>query len=261
MITLSCHARIARHSTHLFILAANKFGTEGYNRQLLGPSYSPGQMGSPSLTDGFSYDNDLMTMDWINANNYYGPECGPWGQPPITQQQQLRNGPSQGPWSVEALPVNHSPNAGCVAFEPDRGMPYEAFRAGEEYLASGQHFPVMFGPEPVSPMVDEESDGWEVIRSYASSMTVHDSPKSEGFSWSQVDLSPQNSPSPCQVTGHSHIFSANMPEPPSPKAPRGRQRALTTQEKQEASDVRKAKACWACHLSKIKVSNEETWPP
>jgi hypothetical protein len=33
--------------------------------------------------------------------------------------------------------------------------------------------------------------------------------------------------------------------------------ALTTQAKREALDVRKAKACWACHLSKIKVSDDE----
>lgn len=34
---------------------------------------------------------------------------------------------------------------------------------------------------------------------------------------------------------------------------RCRQRALTAEEKNHALNVRKAKACWACHLSKIKV--------
>jgi hypothetical protein len=55
---------------------------------------------------------------------------------------------------------------------------------------------------------------------------------------------------------HSHVFCA-YPNYVSDlvlgKPPRGRQRALTSQEKQEAVVARKAMACWACHLSKIKV--------
>jgi hypothetical protein len=254
MITLSrpCVYRLSLETFRIPV--ANKFCEEGY-RQMLAPSYSPGQMGSPPLTDadGFSFNNDSPTMDWINA---YGPECGTWGPATVTQQQLLSSGQ---PWSVERLPANHSANPGCVAFEPDRGPSYVPFKAGEDYLVSGQHFPVMFGPEPVSPIVDDEGEDWEVICSYPNSIIVLDSPKSEELSWSQVDFSPQNTPSPCQVTGHSHMFSAIVPESPSSK-PRGRQRALTKQEKQEASDVRKAKACWACHLSKIKVSNNEARP-
>ena len=46
-------------------------------------------------------------------------------------------------------------------------------------------------------------------------------------------------------------------EPLSPilgkKIARGRQRGLTDEEKKEARAVRQAKACWACHISKIKV--------
>jgi hypothetical protein len=220
-------------------------------------------MGSPQFADVFPLDNDCMTTDWASADNFYGTEYGHWASAPLTHQQPaesvqhfVKTELSHSPWSAERLPPNHRADAGCVTFEPPRGSPYETFKAREEYLDSGQTLPVMFGPEPVSPMIDE-GDDWEVVHSYAGSSTVHDSPRSEGISWCQIDSSPQNSPSPYQVAGHSNLFGTQVPESSSPRPPRGRQRALTTQEKREALDVRKAKACWACHLSKIKVSDDE----
>ena len=221
-------------------------------------------MDSPQLTDVFPLDSDCMNVDWGRANDFYGMECGNWTPTPLTHQQLLENGQppiateqSHSPWSGERLPPTLRADAGCVAFEPARGAPYATFRAREEYLHSRQEFPVVFNPEPVSPMVDEESDDWEVVNSYVGSPTVHDSPKSDGVSWFQVDSSPQSSPSPCQVAGQSHMFSTRVSGSSSPRPPRGRQRALTTKEKREALDVRKAKACWACHLSKIKVGDNE----
>ena len=221
-------------------------------------------MGSPQINDVFPLDNDYMNVDWANPNDFYGTECGNWTPTPSTHQQLLGNGQpliptelTHSPWSVERLPANLRADAGCVAFEPARGAPYDTFRAREEYLHSRQEFPVVFGPEPVSPVVEEERDDWEVINSYAGSSTMHDSPKSDGVSWYQVDSSPQDSPSPYQVGGQSYVFSTRVSGSLSPKPPRGRQRALTTKEKREALVVRKAKACWACHLSKIKVSDNE----
>lgn len=49
-----------------------------------------------------------------------------------------------------------------------------------------------------------------------------------------------------------HVFSVAKGSR-SRKYPRGRRRSLTAQEKGEALEIRKVKACWTCHLSKIKV--------
>lgn len=161
--------------------------------------------------------------------------------------------PSHSPWNVERIPGNHAAGAGGGTFEPARGTPYDIFRAREEYINARQAFPSAFIPEAVSPILDD-SDEWEHIASCpSSSPTVHDSPQSDGALWCQIGPSPQSTPSPDQTVRHSHIFSAYSRETSSSKLPRGRQRALTAQQRRAALEVRKAKACWACHLSKIKV--------
>lgn len=161
----------------------------------------------------------------------------------------------QEPWSAERLPPGHTAGAGCVTFEPDRVPGYDNFALREPIRRTDISY---FGPQPVSPAADEEVDEYDVVHSNSGSSMAHESPKSEGASWCIIDSSPQDSPSPYQAMGHSSVFSSRGRSPLSPKPPRGRQRALTTQQRSEALSVRKAKACWACHLSKIKVSVKET---
>jgi hypothetical protein len=222
-------------------------------------------MSSSRVTGVFPLDHDYMTADWGISNSVYDMDVGQWPSAPLTHQQLMNNNTeqsipaelSQSPWSVVRLPPNQQVDAGVVTFAPQRGRPYEILRLREEILESRPALPVVFGPEPpVSPVIDDDMDGWEDLygaSSYAGSSTVHDSPRSEGLSWCQIDSSPLNSPSPGQVAGQSHMFKAVVPGSASPKSRGIRTRALTPQEKQETRDVRKAKACWACHLSKIKV--------
>lgn len=217
-------------------------------------------MDSPEQTATSPFDNYYMA-GWPSSNNLYDTGRSHWAPNPLTHQQLIDAGqpliPSElplDPWTVEGLSRDHQPDAGCIAFAPDHGRPYKIFKVREEHLNTRMP-PVVFGPEPPSPMIEEED--WEMVHSNAGSV-MHGSPQSEGISWCQVDSSPQSSPSPRQVAGKSHMFSTQAHEPAVVKPPRGRQRALTTQEKKEAREVRKAKACWACHLSKIKVCDNGT---
>jgi hypothetical protein len=201
-----------------------------------------------------------MTTEWTGGN-IYSAESGQWSSATVTEVQSndARNTysentptPAQSPWNSQSAQKNGfgaDASTGCVTFEPPPGLPYDTFKIGEEYLQANQGI-----PEVVSPAWDGESEGWHVISSYPSStIRSHDSPLSQDSPWSHVGSPPpSSSPPPHQAESHSHVFSAYPGEPKSTPA-RGRQRALTSQEKQEALIVRKAKACWACHLSKIKV--------
>jgi hypothetical protein len=195
-------------------------------------------------------------------------ETGQWSSSTVTPLQPQNIGtdysegtptPAQSPWNSQAAQVDGygiDASAGCVTFEPDPGLPYDTFKLGEEFLQNDRPMLERFGPESaVSPVWDGESEGWHVVPSYPpSSVPSHDSPQSLDSSWSHVGSPLSTASSTVQHTeNHSHVFSAYLSEPKSAPA-RGRQRALTSQEKQEALVVRKAKACWACHLSKIKVN-------
>jgi len=136
-----------------------------------------------------------------------------------------------------------------VAFEPKRGNPYETHMARQLYLDTTQQNTRSFGPEPISSPCDQsETEGW-VVTSHAPSSYApsHGSPRSHG---SPVSHPP--SPTQQEAEHHSHIFNA-LPGISKVKLTRGRQRGLTPLEKKQARDVRDAKACWACHISKTKV--------
>jgi hypothetical protein len=207
-----------------------------------------------------------MTAGWNGVGKVYETEGTHWppSSPPHPQamedvQTVIPTTLSHSPWNVERLPPHHRADAGSGTFEPTRGAPYDTYIAREEYITAREQLAPVFGPEPVSPVVEEESDEWEYIPPYASSSTtVHGSPQSEILTWQQIASSPQSSPSPNQIGGYPLMFTARPRGSSSPKSTRGRQRALTPQEKQHALEVRKAKACWACHLSKIKVRVNET---
>jgi hypothetical protein len=200
-----------------------------------------------------------MTTEWTGGH-VYSTEHGQWSSATVTKVESDNTRkypentptPARSPWNSQSAQENGfgaDAVSGCVAFEPPRGIPYDTFRMGEEYLQANPGV-----PEVVSPAWDGESEGWHVISSYPpSTILSHDSPLSLDSPWSHVGSPPQSSsPLPHQGDTHSHVFSAYPGESKSGPA-RGRQRALTSQEKQEALIVRKAKACWACHLSKIKV--------
>lgn len=153
------------------------------------------------------------------------------------------------PWNsqtAQASNVASYANSGVSAFEPPPAPPYYMHITRQELLDTGQSTSRTFGPEPVSPAGESESDGW-VVPSYPSSYAAsHGSPKSHNSPASHISSPPQHEPE------HQHIFTSH-PDVPKPRPLRGRQRGLTTQEKKQARDVREAKACWACHISKIKV--------
>lgn len=100
--------------------------------------------------------------------------------------------------------------------------------------------------DPASPTGDGTSDGWVMTSGPSSSYALsHHSPYSHGSPVSH------SSPVRAEVHTHSHVFDADARV----SKPKGRQRSLTTKEKKDAREVRDAKACWACHISKTKVSN------
>ncbi len=157
------------------------------------------------------------------------------------------------PWDSQNAQVNDfqtKGNPGTVAFEPRRGSGYEAHVTRQHYLDTGKVSTKYFGPEPISPGSQSETEGW-VVASYAPSSYAasHGSPHSHGSPASHPPSPLQHDPK-----RHSHIFDS-LPgvQKTATKLTRGRQRGLTALEKKQARDVRDAKACWACHISKTKV--------
>lgn len=216
---------------------------------------------SPIYPEDYPVDGDYCMPDW----DYYPPSLNPYITGPLTheslQEQQQYNeispsSLSENPWNYRYLQQENNfaanADAGIVAFEPSPGAPFEVYNTGEQFLESAQHDSKSMITDPLSPSGTEE---WLVVPSHASSsVPAHESPRSAGSPWSHVSSPvPKSESPPPSAEIHSHVFSAYAGVA-GPKLPRGRQRALTVQEKREALDVRKAKACWACHLSKIKCS-------
>ena len=154
-------------------------------------------------------------------------------------------------WNSEQAQISSfvsNANPGCNTFEPERGSPYFINEARQEYLDAGQ--PQLIEPvgQSSTTVVSESEDESWAVPSYSSSYAPsQNSPQSQGSPLSHAA-------SPLQIEmEHHHVFSS-MPGIEKTKATKGRQRNLTTEEKKHARDVRFAKACWACHLSKTKVS-------
>jgi hypothetical protein len=227
---------------------------------------------SPLYSEPFQFENDPSPMtDW-NVEDMavaYGNEGVQWSIGTITQAiahpQQMQDfrfeqppTSSQIPWTHQVTSFDRNADTGCVAFEPSPGPGYDAYIIGQEFLDPRQRD--VTPQAPVSPIGDDSDyEGWQKVNypSYPnSSVPSHDSPHSEGSPFSLIDT-PHQTPSPrAPPNDHQHVFTAYPGIRKTPqKLPRGRQRALTTKEKQEAREVREAKACWACHLSKIKVQS------
>ena len=245
---------------------------EGYFetlRNVDSSSSNPGNPTSPTsplYPEPFAFDNDFASLTaWNVVPNMvpYGNPGFEWSLATMTQPQQMHNiqfgepsASSQIPWSHQDTSFDANASTGGVVFGPSPGPGFSAFLVGEEYLETNQR---EFTPQAsLSPVGDDsEYDGWQnvLIPSYPnSSVPSHSSPHSESSPFSLIDT-PHQTPSPRPHNNdHQHIFTTYPGiTKHSQKLPRGRQRSLTTKEKQEARQVREAKACWACHLSKIKV--------
>lgn len=152
---------------------------------------------------------------------------------PVLSPRNLQSTQSRGPKGAT--------NTSCIATEPARGH----FEQSPETISSGYS----------SLASDSESSDWHVISPHHTDAVYSaESPKSNDSPWSHIDSLP-TSPTPLQqhAEAHSHVFSARTGDTKSTTTTRGRHRALTTQQRQEALKVRMAKACWSCHISKIKV--------
>jgi len=220
--------------------------------------YQTGIPIGPSSPDDFLFENDFPHIPQaFNYANVYSTENPQWPSSTfMPQQPQMNNAPvfTPVPWdsqNAQASDFQMKANSGTVAFELRRGSGYEPHIGRQHYLDTGKVCTKSFGPEPISPGSQSETEGW-VVASYAPSSYAasHGSPRSHGTPASHP-------PSPVQhnTKRHSHIFDS-LPgvQKTATKLTRGRQRGLTALEKKQARDVRDAKACWACHISKTKCS-------
>lgn len=244
---------------------------------------------SPAIQETFPLENDFQPIqEWIGiADSGYNSEMVQWpsaimAQPQQMQDYQFGQSPtlSQIPWNPQVTAFNKYAHTGDIAFEPPPGPGYDAYLAGREVLETRQRdvTPTAVSPTgeetrqgDVTPTAasptgeDSDHDGWQnlTITSYTNSSipsqgspkSAEGSQKSAGGSPFEIIHTPRQTPSPRpQHNDHQHIFTFYPGISKSePKLPRGRQRCLTSKEKEEAREVRDAKACWACHLSKIKV--------
>lgn len=191
-----------------------------------------------------------MPLD-MGFGSMYTSTNSQWSATTLTQPKQASASPiesslmSNMPWTAQQLQVNKiqtEVNAGSEVFEPPRGSPYETYKARETYLEAGLSSQGSVGTDAVTPIVDSDSESWVITSTRSNYTPSHSSPRSQGSPPSHAS-SPRN---------HSHVFSSH-PSTSKGKITKGRQRGLTQLEKKQAREVRDAKACWACHISKTKV--------
>lgn len=219
--------------------------------------YNTGISLSPSSPDTFQFDNDYVSLSTnFGYGDVYTTDIAQWSSTTIVPPQPKVDEASlfsPVPWDSQSAQISDyqfNANSGIVAFEPKPGNAYETHMARQQYLDTAQQNSQSFGPDPISPCDQSETEAWVVTSNPSSSYTPsHGSPQSHG---SPVSHPP--SPSQHELDHHSHIFNS-LPGIPKAKLTRGRQRGLTALEKKQARDVRDAKACWACHISKTKVRN------
>lgn len=166
---------------------------------------------------------------------------------------------SPGPWNSERALNNQGMGFDYTALGPTGGISYNALGLPENNLDLGQEVlgarvPGAFEPVPASQDTEGEDKDWQIVPSNASSpWASQNSSQSGSPAWCKIKpFPPSSSPKGSYDGTNSHASSVSTALS-NPKRRGARNRTLTPQEKQEAMDVRKAKACWACHLSKIKV--------
>ena len=151
------------------------------------------------------------------------------------------------PWTSQVNNSQFDATPGNVTFQLPPGSGYDTHVKRQELLDTRQNTPKASGHDPLTPS-NQSDDSWALASytpgSYAAS---HGSPHSH-------ESPPSHPSSPQDEREHRHILNFEADSPKS-KLPRGRQRGLTDTEKKQAREVRDAKACWACHISKTKVSH------
>jgi hypothetical protein len=189
----------------------------------------------------------------MGFGNMYTSTDAQWSAITLTPPKQSSASPtassilSNMPWNPQQVQVSKFQtdiSTGNGTFEPPRGSPYDTFKAREEYLETGPSSQGSIGPEPVSPLGDSDNESWVITSTRSSYTPSHSSPRSHGSPRSHAS-SPRH---------HEHVFSSTHIT--KSKISKGRQRGLTTLEKKQAREVRDAKACWACHISKTKVGTD-----
>ena len=232
--------------------------------------------------EDFHFEDEFSAIqqDYNDLNPMYSMQI-PQSSTTTLTQVQLRQVPqaenpfinSNTTWSTEQAHMSNFAfyaTPGCNTFGPERGSPYFINEDRQKYLDAGQPQLVEFhGQNSVTVNAESEDENW-VEPSYPSSYAPSQdspqpvgSPQSYGSPQSQGSPQSHSSPplqaaSPLQIVmeqrhHHQHVFSS-MTGIGNTNATKGRQRNLTNEEKKHARDVRFAKACWACHLSKTKVS-------
>ena len=229
-----------------------------------------GKPSSPIGSDDFSFEGDgvgVSHITWNLADNF-GADTVHWSPAnQIPQATASAPPPSSIPhdpfggqlhWTPQETHVdnfNENLHPSFMSFHSPQEVQFPAYKPHEEPVQVATPIRQEFGPPP-TPKKRERDTEWEEVRpsTYATSYSSHSySPPISRNTPSQTSSPSQNSPSPRSGSDvHSHVFSA-FPSPQKRRPQRGRVRPLTNQEKRNAREVRLAGACWACHLSKIRV--------
>lgn len=155
------------------------------------------------------------------------------------------------PWNLERAHVSRFRNNATPGYcnsELDLLPPRSVDIHREEKLLN-------FGQSSILLVPDARSSSWgSDVASYSNSLCPSSSPQGSPQHTPISSDSPSPFPVPPldETEARVHVFSGLI-GPQKPKGPRGRSRPLTVEEKDAAQKVRKAGACWACHLSKVKV--------
>lgn len=235
----------------------------------IGQIYAPSSPGSANLgspvyaSEDFHFDGGFSPVSpgW-DYNGVYPTGNTQWSSTTVMPNQaqdmetvHANNSlPPNTPWNSQiAQHSNYQMNAnsGHVTFEPYRGTTYQTHLQRQDFLDTRQDSKMSFGPEPVSPTSDNGANAWAIVSCPSSYAASHGSPVSNHSPQSHASSPPQQE----LEQHHTHIFNS-IQGPPKAKPLRGRQRGLTAAEKKQARDVREAKACWACHISKTKVGSQ-----
>lgn len=237
-----------------FLLLTYMFKDEYFQiGQPVDPKFAVPDASSSMYDDNFVFENNELqvSMDMGFPNMYTSTDVQ-WSATPLIQPKQQSASPiassvlSNMPWNPQQVQVSKfqaDANAGNGTFEPPRGTPYDTYKAREEYLETGPSSQGSICQEPPSPLGDSDTESWVITSTRSNYTPSHSSPGSLGSPQSHVS-SPRH---------HSHVFSA-VSGITKPKVPKGRQGGLTSIQKIRARQVREAKACWACHISKTRVS-------
>lgn len=160
------------------------------------------------------------------------------------------------PWTSEQLPLSGSQSeegSETATFDlqqiaVQQKIACESNNGNEEY-ADNHAFKNEFicHETAATPPGESDNDSWIIPFDPKNYTPTHSSPGSSRSVRSQTSSPRQN-----ELDSHGHVFTS-FSGISKPKISKGRQRNLTQLEKRQAREVRDAKACWACHISKTKV--------